>query len=233
MPNDPKWRTIARESQTSISDVIAVALHLLTEASANATERGRTQPNNTEHIASALDMETGFVVRIKEAMQGRFLEGERIKNWAKRQPKREDDSAERAKQWREHKKAERNRTQPNATERPDTDAEYIGDVSPITPHPLPPSDTFTLPVWVNPEVWRAFVEHRQRLRKPMTDHAKKLIIVRLADLHGRGESADAVLNQSIERGWQSVFSTKEKNHDRRSKPSLTETIASQIAAIGE
>jgi hypothetical protein len=119
MANDPKWRTIARASKQSISSVMAVYIHLLTSA-ANANERGRTQVND-EDIASALDMEIEDVTAIRKAMQGRVIDGETLTGWDKRQPAREDNSAERSKVWREQKKAsaetERNRTQPNATER--------------------------------------------------------------------------------------------------------------------
>jgi hypothetical protein len=58
------------------------------------------------------------VTAIIDARQGRFIEGNLIINWEKRQPKREDGAAERAKAWRERK-----RTQTNASERPDTDTD--------------------------------------------------------------------------------------------------------------
>jgi hypothetical protein len=115
MPNDPKWRTIARVSGQSISKVIAVYLHLLVNAS-NANERGRTQNICNDDIASALDIGGENVAAIIEAMQGRVLEGEKITGWEKRQPSREDGAAERAKAWRERK-----RTQTNASEPPDKD----------------------------------------------------------------------------------------------------------------
>ena len=134
MPNDPKWRTIARKSDSSISEVISVAIHLMCEAS-NASERGRTQQTNNEHIASALDLNDDKVTSIKDAMQGNFLDGDMIVNWSKRQPKREDNSAQRAKEWREKRK----RTQANANERPDTDTEEDTDKSIISP--LPPFDS--------------------------------------------------------------------------------------------
>jgi len=126
MPNDPKWRTIARNSGQSIGNVTGVYLHLLVSAS-NATERGRTQPNKAEDIATALDISTQEVESILAAMQGRVLDGDLILGWEKRQPEREDGSADRAKYWREKKKLEERiaeleslineRTQPNATER--------------------------------------------------------------------------------------------------------------------
>lgn len=119
MPNDPKWRTIARSSKQPISAVIAVYLHLLVAASANATERGRTESVCIEDVASALDLETEQIEQIMAAMQGRVLEGEMISGWEKRQVEREDGSAARAKAWREAKKLEKE-TQANAAERKQT-----------------------------------------------------------------------------------------------------------------
>ena len=123
MPADPKWRTIARASKQRIGDVMAVYLHLLV-AGSTAPERGRTHSFNCEDVASALDLDTADVASIIEAMQTRVLDGDRLKGWDKRQPTREDGSAERARAWREDQKAkkaaegqgknadERGRTQP-------------------------------------------------------------------------------------------------------------------------
>ena len=135
LPNDPKWRTIARVSKQRIGDVIAVYLHVLVDASSNETERGRTQSVCVEDVATALDMENDQVEAILAAMQGRVMEGEQVSGWSKRQPAREDGSAERAKAWRERKKkqAERERTQPNAQERQDKDKEE--DKEEIPPNP--------------------------------------------------------------------------------------------------
>ena len=125
MPNDPKWRTIARVSQQPIPSVMAVYVHLLVIAS-NATERGRTTNVCGEDIASALDIELEQVEQILLAMQGRVLDGERISGWESRQVEREDGSAARAKAWREAQK----QTQPNAAERkrtPDKDKDKDKD----------------------------------------------------------------------------------------------------------
>lgn len=131
MPNDPKWRTVARVSGQPVSLVIAVFLNVLANAS-NAYERGRTQGLCSEDIASSLDVDTDQVDSVLSAMQGRVMDGCVVTGWSKRQPSREDGSAERAKAWRNKKKisenpkesgAERNRTQPNAEERPDTDTD--------------------------------------------------------------------------------------------------------------
>jgi len=118
MPCDPKWRVIAKRSGRPVAEVLAVFVHMMTNAGQrtqpNASERGVLINWSDEDVAAALDIEPENVAAIRDAMQGKTLEGEKLKGWEKRQPKREDGAAERAKAWRE-----RNRTQPNATERPD------------------------------------------------------------------------------------------------------------------
>lgn len=113
MPTDPKWRTISRISKQSISDVIAVYIHILVCAS-NAEERGVTQGWEDEDVATSLDLQTDQVSSIISAMQGRVLDKSQVMGWNKRQPKREDNSTERTKKWREQKTIE---TQCDATER--------------------------------------------------------------------------------------------------------------------
>jgi len=88
MPNDPKWRTISRASGQSISVVLAVALHLMVDASRNVT-RGHVSVT-AEDVASALDVTDEAVEAIFKAMQGRVLDGDQLTGWEKRQPKRED-----------------------------------------------------------------------------------------------------------------------------------------------
>jgi hypothetical protein len=121
MPTDPKWRTIAKLSRQRIGDVIAVYTHILVAAS-TATERGRTQSFNCEDVASALDLETPDVMAIVDAMQSRVLDGNRVAGWDKRQPAREDGSAERSRAWREEQKA-KNEAPPKEGERTRTQAE--------------------------------------------------------------------------------------------------------------
>ena len=120
MPTDPKWRVIARKSGQRVGDVIAVFNFLMVSASANADERGRTQNVVCEDLAAALDLSESDVEAIITAMTGKVItEDGYLTGWEKRQPKREDSSAERAKAWRD----ERKRTQANAQERADADAD--------------------------------------------------------------------------------------------------------------
>jgi hypothetical protein len=100
----------------------------------NATERGRTIGWRDEDIATALDLDTEQVAAIREAMQGRVLDGDILSGWDRRQSIREDETAAaRAKAFREREKekklaeeaaakalANAKQTQPNATERNQT-----------------------------------------------------------------------------------------------------------------
>lgn len=88
MPNDPKWRTIARTSKQPLALVQAVYLHLLVDASRNVT-RGVTTVT-TEDLASALDADEEQIEAILSAMQGRVLDDDRLSGWDARQPARED-----------------------------------------------------------------------------------------------------------------------------------------------
>lgn len=124
MPNDPKWRTIARKSNQRIGDVISVYLHVLVNASIggetqcnasetqgvtsrNKPERGKIKNLCADDIASSLDLETEQVEQILAAMQGKVLDGDLVIGWAKRQPKKEDNSTQRVRAFRDKKRAEK------------------------------------------------------------------------------------------------------------------------------
>ncbi|NMY20808.1 DnaT-like ssDNA-binding domain-containing protein [Pseudomonas sp. WS 5410] len=111
MPNDPKWRTIARVSGRPISEVMAIYCHLLVMASSNP-DRGHVdgitchdmsrenvtnvtsvtchEINFVEGISTALDVDIQHIESVLTAMQGRVLDGDLVSGWESRQPKRED-----------------------------------------------------------------------------------------------------------------------------------------------
>lgn len=121
MPTDPKWRSISRRSGQPISCVIAV-FNLLMVNACGSEERGALHNWDSEDAAAALDMEPIDVEAIISAMEGKVLDNGHLTGWEKRQPKREDNSAERVREYRK-----RNATQPSAdvTQRnaPDTDTD--------------------------------------------------------------------------------------------------------------
>lgn len=109
--NDPKWRVVAARSGQPLHAVLAVWMAMLVNAS-RSPERGTLDGWDDEDMGVAVGLAEDSVTAIRNAMQGKVLDGGRLTGWEKRQPKREDGSAERAKAHRE-----RSRTQPNATER--------------------------------------------------------------------------------------------------------------------
>lgn len=88
MPNDPKWRTIARVSGQPLSLVQAMFVHLLVDASRNVTRGHITVA--AEDLASALDATEEQINSVFSAMQGRVLDGQCLSGWSRRQPIRED-----------------------------------------------------------------------------------------------------------------------------------------------
>ena len=68
---------------------------------------------------------------------------------------------------------------------------------------------FALPTWIDPKAWQEFEEHRKKLRKPMTDRARGLIVAELEKL--KPDKPEDLLMQSIRKGWQDVFPLKSNN----------------------
>ena len=57
-----------------------------------------------------------------------------------------------------------------------------------------------------------FAEMRKKMRKPLTDRALALTLSELEKLApGDDEKKIAILNQSIQRGWQGVFPLKDEH----------------------
>lgn len=72
-----------------------------------------------------------------------------------------------------------------------------------------------LPDSIHPEVWKAFEAHRDKMRKPMTDRARVLILRELVKIGG---DSNAILDQSIRKGWQDVFPIKDNGAGNGTEP---------------
>ena len=57
---------------------------------------------------------------------------------------------------------------------------------------------------------RDFIEHRNKLKRPMTDHAVDLLIGKLNKITIDPVEQIALINTAIEHGWQTVYEPKEK-----------------------
>lgn len=100
MPDDPKWRVIAKRSGRPLHEIIAVFTRMLVNAG-RSSMRGTLEGWNDEDEAIALDMEEAQVSCIRNAMQGKVLDDMTLAGWEKRQPKREDGSTARVKAFRD------------------------------------------------------------------------------------------------------------------------------------
>lgn len=73
---------------------------------------------------------------------------------------------------------------------------------------------------IKPDVWRDFAEHRIKLKKPMTDRSATLIRNKLTEItEQHGHDPNAILEQSIMRGWVGVFPLKDDDNGNGGKRS--------------
>lgn len=59
-----------------------------------------------------------------------------------------------------------------------------------------------------------FVDHRQKMRKPMTDYAIQLFIKKLNDLSGSVDGQIQLIDYAISKGWQTVYPINEKPQNK-------------------
>jgi hypothetical protein len=143
-------------------------------------------------------------------------------NWNRRQFI-SDSSTERVRRFREGKKQDETLQTPNVTapEQNRTDSEQTQKQK----KPSVAVATFTLPPWVEVDAWNAYDEMRKKIRKPMSDHARDLILKKLEGFEARGMSSTDALNASTENCWTGVFEPKSQNGgNTRAKPSRIDAI---------
>ncbi len=63
-----------------------------------------------------------------------------------------------------------------------------------------------------------FIEFRKKIRKPMTDRAVELLLEKLNKLAPDEETKISIINQSILKGWQSVFPLSEEYQKQFQQP---------------
>lgn len=59
-----------------------------------------------------------------------------------------------------------------------------------------------------------FVDHRQKMRKPMTDYAIQLFIKKLNDLSGSVDGQIRLIDYAISKGWQTVYPINDKPQNK-------------------
>ncbi len=90
-----------------------------------------------------------------------------------------------------------------------------------------------LPDWLPREAWQEFLKMRRRIRKPMTEYAKKLAIARLDRLRELGENIQAVLDRSTFNDYQGLFPVPVSQNDPVGNGAWREPSCGYITASPE
>jgi hypothetical protein len=67
---------------------------------------------------------------------------------------------------------------------------------------------FVLPDGIPADAWKGYEDMRTRIKKPMTDRARGLVIKELLKLRDEGHDPAAVLDRSTVKGWTDVYPLK-------------------------
>jgi hypothetical protein len=79
---------------------------------------------------------------------------------------------------------------------------------PSTPKAKPAKPEFALPDWIDLSAWAGFVAMRVKIKKPMTDRAKQMLVTKLEAFKAAGADVAAILRQSEFKCWQDVYALK-------------------------
>lgn len=72
------------------------------------------------------------------------------------------------------------------------------------------------------ETLKDFIDMRKTIKKPMTTRALELLIKNLKKLTNLEQEQIAILNQSIEHGWQTVYPLKQTSNYSNSKGNIND-----------
>jgi hypothetical protein len=114
-PTDAKWIIVSKRAQVK-PGVVAAVWYALQDHASQSTPRGSVATHDSESLAAFYGWPVAVIDRVKGALREKGLiapDGE-LAAWGKRQPKREDDSTERVRKYRERV------THGNATKRNET-----------------------------------------------------------------------------------------------------------------
>ena len=79
-----------------------------------------------------------------------------------------------------------------------------------------------LPIFINKDLFDSFVEMRNKIKKPLTDKAKELLLKDLTNFENlKAGNANLALENSIKNSWQGVFEPKPNNQQQPKQTFLT------------
>ena len=73
---------------------------------------------------------------------------------------------------------------------------------------VPKPSTVVLPDFLDKELWSDFLEHRKKLKAPNTARALNSLLKKLSGFHNDGHDVNAIIQESYDNGWKSVFEPK-------------------------
>jgi hypothetical protein len=90
----------------------------------------------------------------------------------------------------------------------------------------------SLPSYIDPEIWSAFVDARKANKSPMTAQAQKLMIMRCMRLHGEGWDINEALTDAAINNWKSLYPKQKRDRPKDAKDPALEKIErdSKLAA---
>lgn len=99
--------------------------------------------------------------------------------------------------------------------------------------PSIPVRAFALPDWIREDTWKAYEEMRKKIRKPMTERARDLIIKKLHDMKQAGQDANAVLEQSVIGSWTNIYPIKPDAQAKTNGPGWWESDQTMLKKAQE
>ena len=92
-------------------------------------------------------------------------------------------------------------------------------------------EKMSIPEWISRQSLDAFIEMRNKIKKPLTDRAIDLLIKKLEGFKNRGYDANEIMDTSTFNSWQGVFQPKEPPKKQKSIEDIEHD--SRIAAAVE
>jgi hypothetical protein len=214
---DSKIGLIAHNLGIPRAIVSAVMLDIFEYASAQK-DRGSISGYDTESSAFNLGVEHETLVTVCNALRNRGVISDcLVVNWDKYQDI-DRTAAERQRRFRERQKS----SPPDNVTRDVTlrnTEEKRGDKKRIDK-----KEYISIPEWMPLIEWEAFKQMRTKIKKPITDHAEKLLIGKLEKFMQQGYDPAEMLNQSTLNDWQDIYAPKgnrnesNSNSNRKSTP---------------
>lgn len=91
----------------------------------------------------------------------------------------------------------------------------------------------TLPDWLPLDLWNEFKKYRTKIKKPLGMKAEQLNLAKLEKLKSAGNAPQAVIEQTIERGWQGFFELPENKGGQHGFQSNNEKTATRAGNDGK